>query len=345
MPTQTEKNTLRDSFDRPLRDLRLSVIDRCNFRCSYCMPPNSRYKNHHFLQTKEWLRFGEILRLLKIFTRLGISKIRVTGGEPLLRPKLPQLIQEILKIPGIKDIALTTNGVLLAEQAVALKNTGLHRITTSLDTLDNEIFKRINGQKGSVEDILKGIQEAKHAGFNTIKINVVVQKGINDHTVMDLVEYFRGTGHIVRFIEYMDAGNCNQWKADCVVPNDRILKQIHQRFPIEAVATNYYGEVASRYRFVDGQGEIGFISSVTQPFCGRCTRMRLSTDGKIYTCLFAEQGTDIRTPLRKGASDDELLDIIKNLWSQRRDKYSENRFHTQSQNSQSQKVEMYQIGG
>lgn len=341
----TTRNLIHDSFNRPLQDLRLSVIDRCNFRCTYCMPADNRYKDHHFLQTKEWLRFGETLRLLKIFTRLGISKIRITGGEPLLRPKLPELIQEILKIPGINDLALTTNGALLAKQAAALKDTGLHRITTSLDTLDNTIFQQINGHKGSVEDILKGIKEAQRAGFHTLKINVVVQKGVNDHTLLDLVEYFRGTGHIVRFIEYMDVGTCNHWEMNRVVQNSEILKMIHERFPVKPLDANYYGEVASRYQFVDGGGEIGFISSVTQPFCGTCTRIRLSTDGKLYTCLFATHGTDLKTPLRKGASDEELLNIIKDVWSKRNDKYSENRRLFQSLDTQSPKVEMYQVGG
>ena len=277
---------------------------------------------------------------------LGVLKVRLTGGEPLLRPGLPELIARLSKISQIEDLALTTNGSLLRQQAQTLKSAGLKRLTVSLDTLDEEIFYAMSGNLGSVAEVLDGIKEAQRVGFKKIKINVVIQKGINDHTVLDLVKYFKGTGHIIRFIEYMDVGNCNHWKSTFVVPSSEIVRRIHVVFPLKPVEANYPGEVASRYEYLDGSSEIGFISSVTQPFCGTCSRARLSTDGKIYTCLFAGQGTDLRSPLRNGASDKKLLEIITDVWEKRADRYSEERLRlSTSQKTPARKVEMFQIGG
>ncbi len=334
-----------DKFNRPLHDLRISVIDRCNFRCRYCMPEDEFAKNYTFLKKMEWLSFEEIVRLTKIFVRLGTSKVRLTGGEPLLRPNLDRVITELLAIPGVKDLALTTNGLLLAQQAEKLKESGLTRLTVSLDTLDNKIFQRMNGGRGSVAHILAAIQEAGRVGFDAIKINTVVQKGINDHTLLDLVEYFRGTKHVIRFIEFMDVGNCNHWQSEYVLPSAEIVRLIARRYPLRALGANYDGEVAERYVYQDGKGEIGFISSVTQPFCGSCSRARLSTDGKIFTCLFAGHGTDLRTPLRAGASDAELTALIQNVWQNRTDRYSEERSSFLTSHQNISKVEMFQIGG
>jgi len=341
----TDHNLVRDIFERPLHDLRISVIDRCNFRCRYCMPQEEYNHRYTFLKEKDWLQFDEITRLVRLFVRLGVSKVRITGGEPLLRPQLPKLIREITQIPGIDDLALTTNGALLSGQAEALKAAGLHRVTVSLDALDNDIFTAMNGGKASVAEILKGIDAARTAGLGPVKINVVIQKGANDHHVLKLAEFFRGRGHVLRFIEYMDVGNCNHWDSKLVVPNSEILRRIHAEYPLESVDKNYFGEVAERYRYADGQGEIGFISSVTQPFCGSCTRARLSTDGKFYTCLFSGDGTDLRAPLRDGKDDGDLLDLLKNVWTNRGDKYSENRSLFRSLNQNRKKIEMFQIGG
>ncbi|MDZ4241764.1 MAG: GTP 3',8-cyclase MoaA [Candidatus Omnitrophota bacterium] len=334
-----------DQFQRPLHDVRISVIDRCNFRCPYCMPEDEYSHAYTFLDKQEWLTFGEILRLAKIFVRLGAAKIRLTGGEPLLRPDLPELIRQMTKINGIEDLALTTNGWFLAEKAAELKAAGLHRLTVSLDTLSEKTFQTMSGGKGSVGRVLDSIGAAALCGFSAIKINTVVQKGVNDATVLDLVERFKGTGHVLRFIEYMDVGTCNHWQNTQVVPSRELYRIINERFPLRPVEGNYFGEVAERYEFTDGTGEIGFISSVTQPFCGTCTRMRLSTDGKIYTCLFAGEGTDLRGPIRDGASDDELYAIVKKVWQGRMDKYSENRWLFRSLKATSKKIEMFQIGG
>ncbi len=339
------KNSLFDTFQRPMQDLRISVIDRCNFRCSYCMPDAEFGKHYSFLQTKDWLTFGEITRLTKIFVSLGVSKVRLTGGEPLLRPDLHELIGQLSTIKNIDDLALTTNGSFLAGQAADLQKAGLRRLTVSLDSLDETTFKKLSGGRGSPTEVLSGITAAQQAGFETIKLNAVVQKDINEHTVMDLVEYSRTSGHILRFIEYMDVGNCNHWESTAVVKSKTLLEQINAQYPLEPMEANYYGEVAERYRFKDGQGEIGFISSVSQPFCGTCTRLRLSTDGKLYTCLFARQGIDLATPLRNGATDTELAALITLTWQKRTDKYSENRYLFRSLTTQSPKVEMFQIGG
>ncbi len=338
-------NPIRDSFARPMQDLRISVIDRCNFRCTYCMPQENYGEHYSFLQKNEWLTFGEIVRLTKLFVQLGVIKVRLTGGEPLLRPDLNHLIQQLGQLTGIEDLALTTNGAFLAGQANELYLAGLSRLTVSLDTLDERIFQHMNGGRGTVQQVLNGIDKATHAGFQNIKINAVIQQGVNDATLMDLVTYTREAGHILRFIEYMDVGNCNHWESTVVVPSKKILSLIARHYPLSAVKPNYYGEVAERYHFKDGQGEIGFISSVSQPFCGTCTRLRLSTDGKLYTCLFATSGTDLRTPLRNGATDAELIDIIAKVWHTRDDKYSENRYLFQALTPKPTKIEMYQIGG
>ena len=344
-PVSIGVEDLRDQLNRPLRDLRISVIDRCNFRCTYCMPEKEYSQHYQFLKKEEWLSFDEIVRLTKLFVSQGVTKVRLTGGEPLLRPGLPSLVGELSKIAGIEDLALTTNGSLLQSQSRALKENGLKRLTVSVDTLDEEIFYAMSGNLGSVAEVLEGIKEAERVGFKEIKINVVIQKGVNDHTVLDLVKYFKGTGHIIRFIEYMDVGNCNHWKSEFVVPSAEIVRRINAVFPLKPAKANYSGEVASRYQYLDGSGEIGFISSVTQPFCGACTRLRLSTDGKIYTCLFAGQGTDLRAALRSGVPDGEILSLLRGVWTSRHDRYSENRSKQSALENSIKKVEMFQIGG
>ena len=332
----------RDQLHRPLRDLRISVTDRCNFRCPYCMP-RERYDEHYkFLKSAERLNFDEIVRLTRLFLSLGVQKLRITGGEPLLRAGLADLIGDLTTLPGVEDIALTTNGVLLAQHAVALRAAGLRRVTVSLDSLDPAIFARMAGNLGAPGEVLEGIAAAQRAGLTPIKINVVVQRGVNDHTLIDLLEHFRGSGVVTRFIEYMDVGNRNDWHAEQVVPSRELMATINARWPIEAVDAQYRGEVAKRYRFVDGQGEIGFISSVTQPFCGDCSRARLSSNGVLYGCLFATSGLDLRAPLRAGASDAELLEIVNGFWMRRADRYSELRGR---QDIHGARVEMNYVGG
>ncbi len=339
------QNATTDSFNRPLKDLRISVTDRCNFRCPYCMPAEIFGEKYEFLPRSEILTFEEITRLARLFVQLGVKKIRITGGEPLLRRELEVLIAGLSQIRGVDDLTLTTNGYLLPQYARALKEAGLYRITVSLDTLDDEIFKHMNGRGYSIEQVLEGIGEAEKAGFHPIKINAVVQKGVNDHTLVDLAGHFHGTGHIVRFIEYMDVGTRNGWELGKVTPAAEIVQRIHDLMPLEPIQPNYTGEVATRYRYLSGGGEIGVIASVTQPFCGDCTRARLSTDGKLYTCLFAGQGADLRGPMRDGADDEELLDHIAGIWQRRDDRYSELRTAETAAAGQLPKVEMYQIGG
>src|SRR5688572_9851953 len=307
-------NSPRDTQPRPIRDLRISVMDRCNFRCSYCMPRETFHEKYRFLGTAERLSFEEIVRLTRLFVQLGVRKLRLTGGEPLLRANLPDLIGDLTTIAGIDDVALTTNGVLLAQHAAELKAAGLKRITVSLDSLDPEVFARMSGGLGGVGDVLDGIEHARRAGLDPIKINAVIQRGLNDHTALDLVERFRGTGVIVRFIEYMDVGNRNDWKPELVVSSKELAARISERWPLVPMERNYRGEVAERYAFEDGQGEVGFISSVSQPFCGDCSRARLSSDGVLYTCLFATRGTALRDALRNGATDEQLLEMIRNVW-------------------------------
>ena len=334
-----------DRFGRPLRDLRISVTDRCNFRCPYCMPAEVFGENYTFLPRAEILTFEEIERLTRLFVGLGVRKVRITGGEPLLRRELAALIRRLAAIDGVEDLTLTTNGYLLPRTVGELKDAGLHRITVSLDSLDEDVFELLNGRGYPVSQVLDGIRAAEAAGFTPLKINAVVQRGVNDHTVVDLARHFHGTGHIVRFIEYMDVGNRNGWRLDQVVPAAEIVQQIHEEMPVTAVAPNYPGEVARRYRYLDGSGEIGVIASVTQPFCGDCTRARLSTDGKMYTCLFSGTGVDLRDPMRDGASNDDLLATISEIWERREDRYSESRTAETAEMPSFSKVEMYQIGG
>jgi GTP 3',8-cyclase len=334
-----------DRLGRPLHDLRISVMDRCNFRCPYCMPKEQFHENYQFLKSRERLSFDELTRLTKLFAGLGVRKVRLTGGEPLLRANLADLVGDLTGIPGIEDIALTTNGVLLANHAVDLHANGLKRITVSLDTLDKEIFARLSGGFGALDQVLGGIDAAIAAGLAPVKINAVIERGVNDHTVLDLVEHFRGTQVIVRFIEFMDVGNRNHWDPKMVVPSRELAARINTRWPMHPVSQNYRGEVAERWRFEDGGGEVGFISSVSQPFCGACSRARLSSEGKFYTCLFATEGIDLRGPLRDGADDAELLRIIRGAWVARTDRYSELREELRRDPPETKKIEMYYIGG
>ncbi|MFC4761950.1 GTP 3',8-cyclase MoaA [Dyella koreensis] len=334
----------RDQHRRPLRDLRISVMDRCNFRCPYCMPEATYGEHFTFLTSEQRLDFDEIERLCRLAAQLGVSKLRLTGGEPLLRPNLAELVGRLHRIPGITDLAITTNGALLARQARELREAGLDRVTISLDTLDPVLFQRMAGGRGKLDDVLAGIEAARAEGFpKGLKINTVVQRGVNESSVIELVEHFRGTGIVVRFIEYMDVGNRNHWDTSQVVPSRELLQNIHGRWPLEALPSKYPGEVATRYRFVDGEGEIGVISSISQPFCGGCTRARLSSDGVLYTCLFATQGKDLRALLRSGSTDEALLEVLQKVWRERTDRYSEERGKKRSQ--ENHKIEMYYIGG
>jgi GTP 3',8-cyclase len=333
----------RDLRGRVLSDLRISVIDRCNFRCPYCMPEDEYPRDHEFLSKAERLRFEEIERLARVFAGLGVRKLRLTGGEPLLRRDLPELVRQLAAIPGADDVAMTTNGSLLAERVDALRAAGLKRITLSLDTLDEKIFRVMSGGRGDVGAVLGAIAAAERAGFAPLKINAVVMRGVNDAHVLDLVAHFRGSGHIVRLIEYMDVGTCNDWQRDLVVPSAELRARIAARWPLVRLEANYGGEVAERHAFADGGGEIGFISSVTAPFCGDCSRARLSADGRLYTCLFARTGHDLRGPLRAGASDEDLAGLIRAVWSAREDRYSEERSAQRA--GARERVEMYEIGG
>ncbi len=335
---------IKDKLNRPVRDLRISLTDRCNFRCTYCMPAEIYGERYEFLPHEKLLTFEEISRVTQLLVNMGVQKVRLTGGEPLVRRDIDVLIKLITGIKGISDLAMTTNGYLLPKMAHTLKDAGLHRLTVSLDTLDDSIFRKMNGRDFGVKSVLDGINEAVRAGFAPIKINSVVQKGVNDHTITELAQYFLTKGHIVRFIEYMDVGTLNNWDMKHVVPADEIISKINETIPIELIEPLYPGEVARRYRPTNGNGEIGIIASVTQPFCGACTRLRLSPEGKLYTCLFGTKGTDLRTPLRNGASDSEIIAIISNTWKTRDDRYSETR-NTNSVKSNLKKVEMYHIGG
>jgi cyclic pyranopterin phosphate synthase len=341
MPHKERK--LLDARSRPLRDLRISVTDKCNFRCRYCMPEEIFGADYPFLPKQKLLTFEELARVVSLFVSLGVEKIRLTGGEPLLRKDLPELVRMINAIEGVRDIALTTNGVLLPKYAKALKEAGLKRVTVSLDSLDDETFGRMNGRGVKVKAVLDGIEAAASCGL-PVKINMVVQRGVNDQDILPMARFFRGTGHILRFIEFMDVGNSNGWRLDQVVPSKEIVAMINKEMPLEPVDPNYFGEVASRYRYVGTNEEIGLISSVTQAFCSTCTRARLSAEGKIYTCLFATEGFDLRTPLREGASDEALLSMITKVWQKREDRYSEVRLANTEQLSR-KKVEMYHIGG
>jgi cyclic pyranopterin phosphate synthase len=337
-------SAVADALGRRLRDLRISVTDRCNFRCPYCMPSETFGKGFKFLPRKEVLSYEEIARLARLFVSLGTQKLRITGGEPLVRSDLPELIAQLAAIPGLRDIALTTNGHLLERMAAPLARAGLRRVTVSLDSHDPDVFKRMSGGFSAPERVLRGIDAAVAAGLAPLKINCVVQRGVNDHTLVDLAACFRGTGHIVRFIEYMDVGTANGWELAQVVPAREIVARISERFPLEPAEPNYRGEVAKRWRYADGQGEIGVISSVTQPFCGDCTRARLSAEGSLVTCLFATTGRDLKTPLRGGASDDALRELIAGTWRARRDRYSQERTELAAQRAGS-RIEMFKLGG
>jgi cyclic pyranopterin phosphate synthase len=331
-----------DTRSRPLRDLRISVTDRCNFRCTYCMPKEIFGRDYAFLPRAELLTFEEITRLATAFANQGVSKIRLTGGEPLLRRDLERLVVMLANVDGIADIALTTNGSALAAKAHILKDAGLTRVTVSLDALDDHTFAAMNDVSFPVSRVLAGIDAAASAGLTPVKINMVVRRGVNDHAITSLAAHFRGSGHILRFIEYMDVGATNGWRMDDVVPAAEIITAINQRWPLAPVQPNYPGEVASRYCYRDGAGEIGVIASVTRPFCGACTRARLSADGKLYTCLFAAAGRDLRAPLREGAGDEALNEHIRSIWTRRADRYSELR---RTRTRQQPKIEMSYIGG
>jgi cyclic pyranopterin phosphate synthase len=332
-----------DRRGRELRDLRISVMDRCNFRCPYCMPKETFGEGYRFLGASERLSFAEITRLASLFSQLGVRKLRLTGGEPLLRAGLGELVGDLAALPGIEDVALTTNGVLLAKHAAELHAQGLRRVTVSLDSLDPEVFRAMSGGYGDPNEIVAGIETALAVGLAPIKINCVVKRGVNDHTVLDLVERFRETRVIVRLIEYMDVGNRNHWNRDTVVSSREMRDRIAARWPIESLEPTYTGEVAERYRFLDGGGEVGFISSVSQPFCGGCTRARLSSEGVLYTCLFATHGLDLRRPIRDGASDHDLRELLRGTWQARTDRYSEIR--ADGDLGHERKIEMYYIGG
>lgn len=340
---------ITDKLDRPVRDLRISVTDRCNFRCTYCMPAEIFGEKYEFLPRPHILSFEEIKRLAKIFAFAGVSKLRITGGEPLVRANLPELISGLSSIDGIDDIAMTTNGYLLAKYAQELKDAGLNRLTISLDSINEDIFKKMSGRTQGPKNTLEGIKIASELGFDPIKINVVVQRGVNDNTLVDTARYFKGTGAIVRFIEFMDVGTKNGWELSQVVTSKEVVDMIGAKFPLEAIEANYDGEVASRYRYLDGEGEIGVISAVSEPFCGTCSRARLSTDGKLVTCLFATGGIDLKSALRSGASDADIAEIIAKVWNGRDDRYSDLRSKNTEFNTGSSidghKVEMYYIGG
>ncbi|MBL0164004.1 MAG: GTP 3',8-cyclase MoaA [Xanthomonadales bacterium] len=343
IPMRIDSGMPRDQRSRTLSDLRISVIDRCNFRCPYCMPEDEYPRDHRFLSKAQRLRFEEIERLATIFAGLGVRKLRLTGGEPLLRRELPELVRRLASVDGVDDIAMTTNGSLLPGSAQALRDAGLHRITLSVDTLDADAYRKLSGGRGEVAEVHAAIDSAKAAGFPSLKLNSVVMRGINDGHVLDMIEHFRGSGHVLRFIEYMDVGTCNEWRRELVVPSAELRARIQTRWPLRALAANYGGEVAQRWEFADGAGEIGFISSVSEPFCGDCTRARLSADGRLYTCLFANSGHDLLGPMRAGASDAELAVLIAAVWSARDDRYSEIRGLANA--SARRHVEMYEIGG
>ena len=332
---------LADTLGRALRDLRISVTDRCNFRCVYCMPREVFDHDFKFVAREEILSFEEIARMARLFAGLGAKKIRLTGGEPLVRRDLHLLVAMLAGIPGL-DLTLTTNGSLLAKQAQALKDAGLQRVTVSLDSLDDATFKAINDADFPVSKVLEGIDAAAAAGMAPIKINMVVKRGVNDRHVLPMAERWRGTGRIVRFIEYMDVGSTNGWRMEEVVPSADIVKMIGMRYPLESADPNYRGEVAERWRYRDGAGEIGVISSVTQAFCRDCNRLRLSADGALYTCLFAQRGHELKHLLRGGASDEAIVNEIAAAWRAREDRYSELRT---AETAKQRKIEMSYIGG
>ncbi|MED3077695.1 GTP 3',8-cyclase MoaA [Bacillus wiedmannii] len=337
------KSVTLDKLQRPLKDLRISVTDRCNFRCRYCMPEEIFGPDYSFLSNDKILSFDEIERITRIFVSLGVRKLRITGGEPLLRRGLPQLIERLNKIDGVEDIGLTTNGSLLKKFAPDLYKAGLSRVTVSLDSLEENRFFYLNGNRSKVQRVLEGIQAAAEVGMK-IKINMVVQKGKNEQDILQMAQYFKGNKHILRFIEYMDVGNYNGWELKEVVSKQEIVDAIHQVMPLERIEANYAGEVATRYRYIGSDEEIGIISSVTDSFCSSCTRARISAEGKLYTCLFASKGNDLRELLRCGYTDEEITYIVRDIWNNREDRYSEERLsHTSKKRAP--KIEMSHIGG
>ena len=331
-----------DTLNRPLRDLRISVTDRCNFRCTYCMPKEVFGRDYQFLPQSEVLSFEEIARLARIAIGLGVEKIRLTGGEPLVRREIERLIAMLHSLDGLRDLTLTTNGSLLARKAVALRQAGLGRVTVSLDSLDDETFRAMNDVDFPVARVLAGIEAAATAGLAPIKINMVVKRGVNEASIVPMARHFHGSGHILRFIEYMDVGSTNGWRLDDVVPAAEIVSRVDAELPLVPADANYPGEVARRWRYRDGGGEIGVISSVSQPFCGDCSRARLSADGQLYTCLFGVRGHNLRTPLRDGRSDEAIESILRGIWTRRSDRYSELRTLATVPRA---KVEMSRIGG
>ncbi|RWS42997.1 GTP 3',8-cyclase MoaA [Bacillus mycoides] len=337
------KSVTLDKLDRPLKDLRISVTDRCNFRCRYCMPEEIFGRDYAFLSNDKILSFDEIERITRIFVSLGVTKLRITGGEPLLRKDLPELIQRLNKIDGVADIGLTTNGSLLKKFAPDLYKAGLSRVTVSLDSLNEERFSYLNGNRSKVKTVLAGIQAAAEVGMK-IKMNMVVQKGKNEQDIVQMAEYFKENKHILRFIEYMDVGNYNGWELGEVVSKQEILKMINEVMPLERIEANYPGEVATRYRYIGSNEEIGIISSVTDSFCSSCTRARISAEGKLYTCLFASKGNDLKELLRSGYTDEEITNIIRDIWNNRSDRYSDERL-SNTNNKTMPKIEMSHIGG
>ncbi|HFK1448979.1 TPA: GTP 3',8-cyclase MoaA [Bacillus pacificus] len=337
------KSVTLDKLQRPLKDLRISVTDRCNFRCRYCMPEEIFGPDYSFLSNDKILSFDEIERITRIFVSLGVRKLRITGGEPLLRRGLPQLIKRLNKIDGVEDIGLTTNGSLLKKFAPDLYKAGLSRVTVSLDSLEEERFFYLNGNRSKVQRVLEGIQAAAEVGMK-IKINMVVQKGKNEQDILQMAQYFKGNKHILRFIEYMDVGNYNGWDLKEVVSKQEIVDTIHQVMPLERIEANYAGEVATRYRYIGSDEELGIISSVTDSFCSSCTRARISAEGKLYTCLFASKGNDLRELLRSEYTDEEITDVVRDIWNKREDRYSDERLsHTSKKRAP--KIEMSHIGG
>ncbi|AAP10502.1 Molybdenum cofactor biosynthesis protein A [Bacillus cereus ATCC 14579] len=337
------KSVTLDKLQRPLKDLRISVTDRCNFRCRYCMPEEIFGPDYSFLSNDKILSFDEIERITRIFVSLGVRKLRITGGEPLLRRGLPKLIERLNKIDGVEDIGLTTNGSLLKKFAPDLYKAGLSRVTVSLDSLEEERFFYLNGNRSKVQRVLEGIQAAAEVGMK-IKINMVVQKGKNEQDILQMAQYFKENKHILRFIEYMDVGNYNGWDLKEVVSKQEIVDTIHQVMPLERIEANYSGEVATRYRYIGSDEEIGIISSVTDSFCSSCTRARISAEGKLYTCLFASKGNDLRELLRSEHTDEDITDVVRDIWNNREDRYSDERLnHTNKKTIP--KIEMSHIGG